>query len=74
MEIPRVGPLGLIHQPDGYQATARRYPARLRLMAVVVLGVFVGVSVLTTASKALFMTVWCPDSRSVESNYGIPRG
>ena len=26
------------------------------------------------APKALFMTVWCPDSRSVESNCGIPRG
>ena len=26
------------------------------------------------ATKALFMTVWCPDSRSVESNCGIPRG
>ena len=26
------------------------------------------------AAKALFMTVWCPDSRSVESNCGIPRG
>ena len=25
-------------------------------------------------TKALFMTVWCPDSRSVESNCGIPRG
>ena len=24
--------------------------------------------------KALFMTVWCPNSRSVESNGGIPRG
>ena len=28
----------------------------------------------TTSFKALFMTVWCPDSRSVESNCGIPRG
>ncbi len=27
-----------------------------------------------TITKALFMTVWCPDSRSVESNCGIPRG
>ena len=27
-----------------------------------------------TRAKALFMTVWCPDSRSVESNCGIPRG
>ena len=27
-----------------------------------------------SGSKALFMTVWCPDSRSVESNCGIPRG
>ena len=26
------------------------------------------------ATKALFMTVWCPDSRSVGSNCGIPRG
>jgi len=60
MEIPRVGPLGLVHQPDGYEATARRYPARLRLMAVVVLGVFVGVSVLTTASSlgAYCLTTW----------------
>ena len=24
--------------------------------------------------KALFMTVWCPGSRSVESNYDIRRG
>jgi len=51
MEIPHVGPLGLVHQPDGYQATARRYPTRLCLMAAVVLGVFVGVSVLTTATS-----------------------
>ena len=28
----------------------------------------------TVRIKALFMTVWCPDSRSVESNCGIPRG
>ena len=28
----------------------------------------------TLLFKALFMTVWCPDSRSVESNCGIPRG
>ena len=29
---------------------------------------------LVGCTKALFMTVWCPDSRSVESNCGIPRG
>ena len=29
---------------------------------------------LRRGTKALFMTVWCPDSRSVESNCGIPRG
>ena len=28
----------------------------------------------SAGAKALFMTVWCPDSRSVESNCGIPRG
>ena len=31
-------------------------------------------SIELTTLKALFMTVWCPDSRSVESNCGIPRG
>ena len=58
MEIPRVGPLGLVHHPDG--ATARRYPIRLRLMAVVVLGAFVGVTVLTTAYSlgAYCLTTW----------------
>ena len=33
-----------------------------------------GVFSLKVEVKALFMTVWCPDSRSVESNCGIPRG
>ena len=36
--------------------------------------VFFATLVVTMVIKALFMTVWCPDSRSVESNCGIPRG
>ena len=47
VEIPRVGPLGLVHHPDGYVAHTRRYPAQLRLAALVVLGSFVGASVAT---------------------------
>ena len=60
MEIPRVGPLGLIHQPDGYQATPRRYPTRLKISAIAVLGVFVALSVVTTAYSlgAYCLTMW----------------
>ena len=35
---------------------------------------YTSVGIYDDLSKALFMTVWCPDSRSVESNCGIPRG
>ena len=49
MEIPRVGPLGLVHHPPGYTAAAHRYPTRLRLLALLVLGAFLGAIVLTTA-------------------------
>lgn len=60
MEIPRVGPLGLVHQPSDYEATPRRYSNRLRVAAVVVLGAFVGVSVVTTAYSlgAYCLTTW----------------
>ena len=44
-------------------ATRRRVPAGPGSQAMA-----------TAIPKALFMTVWCPDSRSVESNCGIPRG
>ena len=60
MEIPQVGPLGLIHQPDGYEATARRYPTHLRMAALVVVVALAGVSVVTTAYSlgAYCLTTW----------------
>ena len=60
MEIPRVGPLGLIDQPERYAATARSYSTRLRVAAVVVLGSFVVVSVATTTYSlgAYCLTTW----------------
>ena len=60
MEIPRVGPLGLVHQPEDYEATPRRYPTRLRFAALVVLSAFVGVSVVTTAYSlgTYCLTTW----------------
>ena len=45
-----------------------------RIERQVVVGCGELVAVERLAAKALFMTVWCPDSRSVESNCGIPRG
>ena len=61
---------------------ARRLPMLAnRAFIVKIIGCFASdgaprcpVMVTGHATKALFMTVWCPDSRSVESNCGIPRG
>lgn len=60
MEIPKVGPLGLIDQPEGYVATARSYPKFLRLAALAVLGSFLTVTILTTAYSlgAYCLTTW----------------
>ncbi len=60
MEIPRVGPLGLIHHPEGYSATARSYPAPLRVATLVVLASFLGVSIATTAYSlgTYCLTTW----------------
>ena len=72
VEIPRVGPLGLIHHPENYSATARRYPTRrttrfdssprklLRVAAFAVLGSFVAVTVITTTYSlgAYCLTTW----------------
>ena len=55
MEIPKVGPLGLIDQLAGYIVRARSYPPFLRVGAVGVLGSFLTVTVLTTA-----YTAWVP--------------
>jgi len=60
MEIPKVGPLGLIDQPAGYIARARSYPPFLRVGAVGVLVSFLTVTVLTTAYSlgAYCLTTW----------------
>ena len=60
MEIPKVGPLGLVDQPEGYVATARSYPLCLRVAAVSVLGSFLTVTILTTAYSlgAYCLTTW----------------
>ena len=60
MEIPHVGPLGIVNQPADYKASARRYPPSLRLATFAVLGVFVAVTVVTTAYSlgAYCLTTW----------------
>ena len=60
VEIPRVGPLGLVHQPEGYEAAARDYPTGLRVAASFVLSAFVGASIATTAYSlgAYCLTTW----------------
>ena len=60
MEIPHVGPVGVVNQPPGYRASARHYPPRLRLAAFAVLSAFVSVSLFTTAYSlgAYCLTTW----------------
>ena len=60
IEIPRVGPLGLVHHPDGYATAARRYPPRLRAAALAVLCSFVAVTLVTTTYSlgAYCLTTW----------------
>ena len=60
MEIPRVGPLGLVHHPENYAATARGYSLRLRIAALVVLGSFAGVTIVTSAYSLgrYCLTMW----------------
>ncbi len=60
MEIPHVGPLGLVDHPEGYVATARSYSPFLRVAAVGVLGSFLTVTILTTAYSlgAYCLTTW----------------
>ena len=55
MEIPKVGPLGLIDHPDGYVARARSYPPFLRATAGGVLGWFLTV---TYSLGAYCLTTW----------------
>ncbi len=60
VELPRVGPIGVIHHPEGYLASARRYPLSLRVTTFVVLGSFLGVTIVTTAYSlgAYCVTTW----------------
>ena len=60
MEIPRVGPLGIVNHPAGYRASVRRYPPQIRLAACVALGTFLAVTFVTTAYSlgAYCLTTW----------------
>ena len=62
---------GLVNAPMNWSDIFTA-PAALYAFHVAVVRVPGAVQLMHT--KALFMTVWCPDSRSVESNCGIPRG
>lgn len=48
MNIPRVSPVGIVEQPPGYRSRVRRYPASIRVAAMLVLGAFLLVAVTTT--------------------------
>ena len=48
METPRVNPIGIVERPPGYVARPRTHPTRLRVAALLVLGVFVAVNIATT--------------------------
>jgi len=48
MEPPRVNPVGLLETPPELASSPRRYSRRLRLLAVLLLALFFGTTVVTT--------------------------
>jgi len=49
MDVPRVDPIGLSEVPGAFSQTPRRHSRTTRAMATVLIGIFVGVSSVTTA-------------------------
>ena len=60
MELPRVGPLGLVHYPQSYVTAAREYPSFFRMVALGVLGSFIAVTIITTVHSlgTYCLTTW----------------
>jgi hypothetical protein len=48
MEPPRVNPIGILETAPDFVASPRRYSPRLRLLAVLLLALFFGATVVTT--------------------------
>ncbi len=48
MQLPRINAIGIVETPSDHIARPRSYSARLRVVALVALGVFAVVSVATT--------------------------
>lgn len=69
MKLPRITPVGLLEYPEGYRVSPRRYSARLRLAAAVVLGAFAAVSVATTVYS---LGIYCLTSHAaVPFGFGL---
>ena len=49
MDVPRVDPIGLSEVPGAFSQTPRRHSRATRAMTTVLIGIFVGVSSVTTA-------------------------
>ena len=67
MNVPHVGPLGLIHHPKEFSASARSYSFRLRVVALAVLGAFVWATIVTSAYSlgSYCLTTWRESVRRV---------
>jgi hypothetical protein len=48
MEPPRVNPVGILETPPELESSPRRYSRRLRLLAILMLALFFGATVVTT--------------------------
>lgn len=49
MDLPRVTPVGLLELPDGFEASPRRFPRPLRVLAGLLLALFFAATVATGA-------------------------
>ena len=60
MKLPKVSPVGIVEVPEDYQRHPRRYSPAFRTAALVTLGAFTGVGIVTTVwtLAAYCLTTW----------------
>lgn len=64
MDLPRVNPVGIVEQPEGYEATPRTYPVWLRVLAMLFVTFFLAVTVVT---GTLSLGAYCLTSNGADT-------
>jgi hypothetical protein len=70
MEIPRVDPVGVVHEPEGWVRRSRALPRGLRVTAAAVLLVF---GLVATATTVASLGRYCLTSHASAPGPFVPR-